>query len=355
MKIFLNGYYGAGNLGDDLMERLILDHLLNRRKDVTECIVNYVSPPKSLHSGIRVHRKHSGRLGQLFQYVSDVRECDAYIWGGGTFLYSGPDNGWFNLFLIFLHIFIARLLGLKVLLIGIGYGPLNGIASRLLANSIVRMSNLITARDSKSFEEMKGLNPRTFITDDLVFALPVQIEEKKDDSPFSVAISLVYYHTYDFGLLLDVLGRLTSAYPAVSIHFVPFLENRNISDLAVHEALAGMTRERFPHMSTHIHAGVNPDSKVQIIANSDLVMASRLHALVLATLHRKRIYPIIYHEKVEKFMRRIDFSGEYINSANSVQSLGVPSSYTAVNIEGAWHNFVCLDKVLAEPGAATTG
>lgn len=184
-RIYLYGYYGFGNVGDDLLLKSMLNFLDSRFPD-TELIVRSLAPA----SVARKHGKLTYQCGEATLYVNcskferlrhylrlqwdAMKCCDHIIFGGGTLFHAQNGNST-NLMLIVLIVLIGRLRGSKVHAVGVGVGELSTRLSRVLFSGIVRFSELFLVRDVTSLDHCQrflyfGSVTRTA---DLVFTLPV--------------------------------------------------------------------------------------------------------------------------------------------------------------------------------------
>ena len=148
-KIALLGYYGFGNLGDELLLRSSIEILENvnikREKIVvlsnnpaeTSEVFKVKSVNRWKFSEVRAALKQSEFLvlggGGLFQDTTSIRSC---VWYWAV-------------------VKLARFLGLKVFAIGQSIGPLKFKISRILTGDALRACEKIHVRDENSFNIAK--------------------------------------------------------------------------------------------------------------------------------------------------------------------------------------------------------
>ena len=153
-QIFLFGYYGYGNLGDELMAdyyRTLLAELfpgLERRLLVGPAFC------RPLLAGER-----PGNRWHLPQLAWSTRPGDLWVAGGGNLLQNATSRRSLYYYLSLLK--LARGRGARVVLLGQGFGPLVGRLDVALARWVLARVDLVEARDDESWCAFRamGLEP----------------------------------------------------------------------------------------------------------------------------------------------------------------------------------------------------
>ncbi|MFN3422969.1 MAG: polysaccharide pyruvyl transferase family protein, partial [Armatimonadota bacterium] len=164
--IFLFGYFGAGNFGDEWTLASFLKGcqqtglsrkefvVLSRNPQATSDEHDVASIPRNWHSILSTVRKSHlviGCGGSLLQDVTSFRSLAFYC----------------------LLVLVAKGMGKKVALLGQGLGPLKRRLSRKLVKRTLSACDLVTFREEVSFETAKQLGAsldNCFVTADLTFA-----------------------------------------------------------------------------------------------------------------------------------------------------------------------------------------
>jgi polysaccharide pyruvyl transferase WcaK-like protein len=185
-QIFLYGYYGFGNVGDDLLLSSVVS-LLSRAASPPRFIVRCLDPVAGI-SGERIQyaaleqimaRAAWSRWRRLVSYVwatwRSLRGCSHLVFGGGT-LFHARSGSCVNLALIMMLVVMARLRGAKVFALGVGVAPLPAGMPQYLMDGILALSRDFAVRDRSSWTNCQSLPSvsRVRLTADIVFALPIE-------------------------------------------------------------------------------------------------------------------------------------------------------------------------------------
>lgn len=184
-RIFLYGYYGFGNVGDDLLLASIMQRLQSggRQTDFVVRSLNTVPGLAGAHVEFTCQeqillRQDTAKWKRLTDYFFAswrvLAGCRVLVFGGGT-LFHARGGALSNLTLILLTVFLARLRGSSVFAIGVGVAEMPVGLPRILMAGILAMVEDFAVRDKTSWEncqKIKGCR-RIRRTADLVFSLPL--------------------------------------------------------------------------------------------------------------------------------------------------------------------------------------
>lgn len=178
-KIFMFGYYGWKNTGDDAMVYALMREFY-RKNPNSEFVVVSQKPlitPKGTEKSIRFI-KHT----HILLILREIFSSSAVLWGGGTFMYDHTQKRRqvMNLSFILGLISISRLLGKHVYLLGIGVEPPTTWICRFLSKSICQLSEFVSVRDSVSLNILENLGLKHKIK--LGFDLSALIESPPSNS-----------------------------------------------------------------------------------------------------------------------------------------------------------------------------
>ena len=143
-KAALLGYYGFGNLGDELLVRACLEILSSigvKRQEISVLSNN----PEETSKNFSVDSVNRWKFFEIFRVL---RETERLIFGGGGIFQdrtSLMSCVWY-----WAVVRLARLMGVKVFAAGQSIGPLSSRISRLLAGNALRSCGLVQVRDEKS-------------------------------------------------------------------------------------------------------------------------------------------------------------------------------------------------------------
>ena len=177
-KFALLGYYGFGNLGDELLLEACLKILGDREKTIV-----FSNNPEETSKNFNVK---SVNRWKIFQIIKTLINCENLLLGGGGIF---QDSSSIKSCVWYWGIVrLARFLRVKVFAIGHSIGPLNSRLSKILTKNALRACVKIHVRDKNSYNIAKNFGCKNVILgDDLVFVLK---SEALKTSPNSILINL---------------------------------------------------------------------------------------------------------------------------------------------------------------------
>ena len=158
-RVFLVGYYGVGNLGDEAIrfaieraaERLGVDIPFYADRGASQ-------DPRAIPTGVR----------GLPAQVRAIRATDRVVLGGGGIL---KDEGLRLPAELLVTALIARALRRPVTLLGVGVGPFYHRIGRWMVRAIARLSRVRTVRDESSVKALRDLGvTRVILAADPIFS-----------------------------------------------------------------------------------------------------------------------------------------------------------------------------------------
>lgn len=170
MNIYIEGYYGIQNLGDDYILMSILSSLSKVPNDKIDivAIVSLGDDYNQLFSLFpNLHcttiKTQKARRKQLFSKKT-------YIFGGGGLF---PTDNWKLYIKLFCKVMINKIMGGKNIVYGIDLCKLNGIISKQIWRCISYIVDVIVVRNKLSFQllENAGIKDKVYYFPDVTFAL----------------------------------------------------------------------------------------------------------------------------------------------------------------------------------------
>ncbi len=146
-RVSILGYYGFGNIGDELTLRYCIDAL--RERGVLDISVFTKRPLQIAASVNQVSRANPVKI------IRALSRSDVLILGGGNLLQNESSTR--SLFYYATVITLARLMGLRIYFISSGIGELRGTLARLVSKIALRRADFIGARtkaDKERFDEL---------------------------------------------------------------------------------------------------------------------------------------------------------------------------------------------------------
>lgn len=285
-RVLLCGYYGEHNLGDDALLATLLALLPPFcRVVVTARDQRQVQAQFGVATCPR---------GDPIRLLMALVRTQVLVLGGGSLLQDSTSRH--SLLYYVGLIMAARLFGRPVLLWGQGLGPLNGHTSRLLARLSLQLVQSITWRDAQSAAMAAAWGIHTPVGRDPVWSLPRRSVDSTD-GPAAGAICLCWRSTP----LLNAAGwrQLESqvieearCYQA-PVCLVPFHAHQ---DAALLEACAA--RLQAVGLVCQFWRPQTPWNFMDGLAPVRLVVAMRLHAVILSAMADRPLLALSYDPKV---------------------------------------------------------
>ena len=288
-KAAILGYYGFGNLGDELLLSACME-MFSRCGVSRESLVILSNTPEEisrnfgaesvnrwrLREVVRAFRNSESLLlggGGLFQDTSSVKSC-VWYWG---------------------IVRLARLCGCRVWALGQSVGPLGSGVSRMLAGDALRLCETLHVRDEKSYTLAESLGCKNLVKGcDLVMTLK---PEAYTPNPATSPINPEAYPSREKGYMLMNLRpckNLDSFTKIIAPHLKDYrvvgaaLSDEDVNALGV-LGLREIVRVKTFHDAAELWAGASG------------AVGMRLHFGVLSRIFGTPIAVMPYDTKVSEF------------------------------------------------------
>ena len=188
-QIFILGYYGWKNTGDDAMIYVLLQELHILYPPATFAILSQTAitvPPetKNLVKFVRLTPQ---------TVLKEIMRSSIIILGGGTHFH---DHG-IKIKLLksqlksFIFYILSKLFCKRIYFLGIGVEPLSTIWSRFLIKQTCRLADFISVRDESSYEILEGMRLKNKVTlsfDLATLLQPLATSNKSLDKKINIKI-----------------------------------------------------------------------------------------------------------------------------------------------------------------------
>ena len=290
----LCGYYGEHNLGDDALLEVLLSQL-------PEGCVPLVTArdQRWVTQRFGVETCDRRRLGDV---IGAMGACDALVLGGGSLLQDSTSVQ--SLVYYCLLMLSARLRGKAVVLWGQGLGPLRRPLSRALVRGVLPLATAISWRDGESAQLAERLGSRRHgVGSDPVWAYPLKTPWRGKGGPIVLCWRPMKQLEPDgWGAYLAALAVLVEASDREVI-WLPFHQEQDRGLLQLlHQA--DMVPRSVALRSREVEVE-EPTEAMALFARAGLVVAMRLHGLILAALAGSPVAALSYDPKVAVAARAI--------------------------------------------------
>lgn len=272
---------------------------------------------------------------KLLKVIRFLHESDLVIYGGGDIVSGNIQSITF--------IGLAKLLGLPVMYCGVGAVPIKSRFVRFLFKIVSNHVDLVTVRDEKSKHILNdlGINkPPIYVTGDLALALqPADsnrisqiLKNEGIDRNVKIGVNIRPYDSMysfytskglDLNKIAEVCDNIIIKYNAQIIFFPMVTKERtknyhdNIeSDDEISTKIVGAMENSGDTII--LNSEYKPEEISGLLGQMDLVIAMRLHTLLLALIRGIPIIAINYAPKIENFLNSLN-QLEYCIHADTLQ------------------------------------
>lgn len=261
-RAFLFGYYGFGNLGDELLCRHYAE-VLREALPAWERIVVTADPHHEGGDGkeSRINRWNMG------QWYRSTRPGDIWVVGGGTLLQNATSHRSLAFYLMVLA--LAHRRGASILLFGQGLEPLHGRLSKIAVKKILNIASILEVRDEDSYTMANNFRrASTHLGTDPLWGLDFPCRPIHGDGV------LLILKAADIAYVPDILDMVKEFRPILRVAAF------QASDVEPLQQITGHRVEKI----------ANSTDLLSMIEGIDFVISSRMHGVLLSALLR---FPVI--------------------------------------------------------------
>ncbi|SIP88136.1 polysaccharide pyruvyl transferase family protein [Solilutibacter tolerans] len=306
VKLLVHGWYGAGNVGDELLLALLKMWAQAEGADVK--VMSIAPKLTTAMHGCEAVDRHN-----LYSVALAMKDSDLFVLGGGGLLQAHDD---FTVPALYdFHrpdiagyvrpALMAKQFGLTTLAWAQGVGPLSSGDPEDIVSSLLRNLDFVSVRDRESLETLRmlGGGDNVVCAPDAVWAFPLSVSNPSvDRQRIRIGIVVRDWHEWSaFDWSSSLVEFLLHAldperHELVWIPFQPYeVPGRSSSDLALIERLTGMVPAPFVQEVCKLHS---PQEAVQAINDCDALVAMRLHAQIVGLKLGLPVMAVEYDKKM---------------------------------------------------------
>ncbi len=286
MRLFLLGFYGYDNIGDEALLAAIVKSLA-KGDDFSFKVLSYNAKKTA-----QMHAVEAVSRGKNFGVVKHIVNSDAIVVGGGSILQDVTSSK--SLFYYVSILLISKLFGKKIYLLGNGFGPITRRHNRWFLKRFIPHIDGVVARDQQSYESYRRYGcKRLYNGVDCVFSL--ELPESAAGADRYVAIALRPWRNIE-----AVMEALKSLIPELNAsgYKVKLVPMKGPDDVEQMRALC-----EIGEATTLVDNDLN--DIVAAIGGARLLIGMRLHALILAAVLKTPFVAISYDPKIESFTEQL--------------------------------------------------
>lgn len=284
MRVLLCGYYGEHNIGDDALLEVLLAQL------PPQC-----TPVVTVHDAAGFEERGIATVPRrsLPLVLKTLRGCSALVLGGGSLL---QDTTSFRSLLYYAALITAaRLEGKPVLLWAQGLGPLRRRRSRALVRALLPLVQAASWRDRGSAELAARWGRPGTVAGDPVWALPGAQWHGRGGPVVVCFRPTAQLQGEQWLPYLDALDQLAEQEQR-QVLWLP-LHRRQDTGLLEQLRRQGLLPPALAARSREVIAA-RPHEVIALAADAGLVLAMRLHGLILAAIAGAPCAALSYDPKV---------------------------------------------------------
>lgn len=298
-KAAILGYYGFGNLGDELLLTACID-MFTRCGLSRDSLVVLSNDPAQTSRNFGVDSVNRWKFREV---VRALRQSQTLLLGGGGLFQdktSVKSCVWY-----WAIVRLAKFLGCNVWALGQSVGPLRSRVSRVFAGNALRLCKAVHVRDENSYRLAESLGCRNVIKGcDLVLTLKTDSDSSRKN-----------------GSCMLVNLRPSEELDAFVKIIAPQLEGRRVIGAALSDedidALAGLGLREIVRVKTFNDAA-------ELWAGASCAVGMRLHFGVLSRIFRTPLAVMPYDPKVTAFAEQSEVPCIIDKWSEPVMSLPVP-------------------------------
>jgi polysaccharide pyruvyl transferase CsaB len=305
--VVLSGYYGFDNCGDEAVLLAIIKSLRKLRPDIS--ITVFSGNPAKTTADYEVAAVSRNKL---LPVMRSLLGADLMISGGGSLL---QDETSARSPLYYLGVLkLAQWLAKKTMVYAQGIGPLRIEKNRKRVVQVFNKCQAITVRDQDSAEDLAAMGlkkPVTVVADPVLTLQPKDIisepgcrilqelgladQQGKKVKPLLVVALRNWKEQNYFTKVAAALDEVVAA--GWNVLMVPLHFPQDV------KAIQGVARE----MGQRCYCfgeKIGPQELLSVIKQADLVLAMRLHGLIMAMAAEVPMAALSYDPKVDRFMKQ---------------------------------------------------
>lgn len=335
VTVGLIGNYGWDNLGDELLLSVFYKYLQSENFNI---IIYSQNPSSTSYKYPNTNIYNCSGIKNLFSFKNLVSfiKLRYLIFGGGGILndYYIQTPRWVNYWQK-----VARIFGVKTLLVSVGLTPFFRISSMRLYSRIISRSEYVSVRDIDSFKFInEKMNYQPNLSRDAVFLLPV--DYKNNLKKMAILISLRQWNFDDsvsdfFINFADLINSLSELETIKEFKCV-FLAFEDKDEIVIEKILEKINSD----VMTQI-VSLKCENDIGPIFNEAIItIGMRFHSLVLSSLYRVPFIGLNYDSKVETITREmmgeefiVNFKDDKEKILRAIKDIFMNNSQLSENLE----------------------
>lgn len=308
-KIFLFGWFGENNVGDDALLNQTLEEINSITNDVS--ITIFTNNCKSLEEDLNL-KNVNFRSKNLKNVIKATKDYDIFVFGpGGLF----PNRDLKKLMFIYFYISYLKFLKKQIVFFGLGVENCNfeSFFNRNILKRIFSKCDKCALRfDPKQYINSDKIYKNTIAAADVMYLKKYPKLYKNNHNKYVVISLANIFETYSkekenfISSIKPLLLKLIE--DGNELHFLTFTKNKD--EIINSETIESLGK--FKNYCLNIPFTKDLNFIFQEFANCEMVVGMRYHSLVFATNYSKPFIPVSYSSKIEELL--YDFNLSFLSN-----------------------------------------
>jgi len=305
MKIVIAGNYGAGNIGDEMILKGLLETLTNISPSLEITILSGNPEETKFLYNIKSEKKVPSGIHSLVSEIFDrksqtrktIKECDYFILGGGG-LFAGPKKRANIIWGI--QALMAYIYKKPVIIYGQSIGEMRSSFEKWIIKKVFEKAKLIVLRDSKSAERIKslGIKQEIHIIPDMAFAIDNQKPTEERKEIVLVALRQIDSLVRDFKVSVAEFIDWLTVEKRFSVKIVN-LQDGEAGDKIINEGI----KKLIEHMENVEYIEKITDQKIfELFNEAKIILGMRFHSIIYAIKTLTPFIAISYAPKIKDLL-----------------------------------------------------
>lgn len=302
-RIIIQGAGFADNFGDVLFYDIFLRE--SERENVEVDLIN-ISEKVKRHLSYKNVKKEN--------LIKRIKKADGIVFIGGGYFGEPPHLKNFQKFkwgiatiknILYIGI-LAMLFRKKIIVIGVGAGPISNFLTKWIVKMIANYSEKTIVRDVESYEFLKkiGVNEsKLFESTDTALILKnyYKIKDTKENDAKSIVLHLSKNprKSPETMMIVQEVEDFISKNPRYKIKAIT--DHNSLDQIETIDYLELRFKGK---IETHIYK--SPEGLINFLNNASVVITNKLHIAIVSATLGKSVISVPYHAKVKRFFNQIN-------------------------------------------------
>ena len=328
----LIGYHGYQNFGDDIFFKVTCEWL-QQKKDIKRCFVTATkdSVLPDINGIEIVPFIKPYRISRLrwISILIKAYQSNIIIFSAGSIFTIQP---FIIMYLVLRILKLIKRHDFNIYALGVSIGPFKNNIDQYWCKKSLELMDYVQLRDSQSIELLKRLNYKGHFLEsyDLALALKVPTKPQINHGQIKMALAITSRgfgycdetnHSSVCDSIFHAVDKAMRKHPRMELNILSVCSDELDGDTQLTKHI----RQRFnedllDRIKCTYYDSKQNDEMMKIISECNLMISSRMHAGILATMSGVPTYQISYAEKITNFFLHTGISLEYLKKPSEVES-----------------------------------